>query len=237
MGKTPRNRSKSSAAPIDSPPVKSAARTRHATDESPADALSPLAAERALAADQDAPRIPDANLNLQVAPPVIQPATGPAKSAQAATAAAPPNKRFDIFIVDVGWHSPVGEAVRKNIELCLRYEANSTTYVLTNEQCMQLFKMRPAMIGTEPSIIFIDREACAAKRTRGFGFKLNFGLIRDVPTANNLLKWILAVLAEQKPGSDITEPIRAVIHKEGFRGAVDILADITRSPVGETVTH
>ena len=52
-----------------------------------------------------------------------------------------------------------------------------------------------------------------------------------------MLKWVLAVLAEQKPGSDITEPIRTVIHKEGFRGAVDILADITRSPVGEAMTH
>jgi len=93
------------------------------------------------------------------------------------------------------------------------------------------------MIGTEPSIIVIDREARAANRSQGFGFKLNLGLIRDYPTASNMLKWVLAVLAEQKPGSDITEPIRTVIHKEGFRGAVDILADITRSPVGEAMTH
>src|SRR5260370_30229 len=124
--------------------------------------------------------------------------------------------------------SPVAEALRKNLDICLRYQPNSTVYVLTQDQCAQLFRNHASMIGTEPSLIIIDREACESKRPEGFGFKLNLGLIRDFPTANNLLKWILAVLAEQRPGSDITEPIRTVIHKEGIRGAIDILADITR---------
>ena len=227
MGKTPKNRSKSPAVPTDSTPVKAASRTRRVPEASPSTAPLPRAAQRSVPADSSS-----------------DPATSAAESAPVSTnsgqpqaAAAAPQKRFDIFVADVGWNSPVAEAIRKNIEICLSYQANSTAYVLSKDQCMQLFHMHPSMIGTEPSIIFIDREAYAANRSRGFGFKLNLGLIRDVPTANNLLKWILAVLAEQKPGSDITEPIRTVIHKEGFRGAVDILADITRSPVGETVTH
>jgi hypothetical protein len=131
----------------------------------------------------------------------------------------------------------MADALRKNLDMCLRYQANSTAYVLTQDQCVQLFRNHPSMIGPEPSVIIIDREAWAAKRPQGFGFKLNLGLIRDFATANNLVKWVLAVLAEQKPGSDITEPIRTVIHKEGIRGAIDILADITRSPLGETATH
>jgi hypothetical protein len=153
------------------------------------------------------------------------------------SSAAPAAGRFDIFIADIGWSTPAAESVRKNIELALRYGKNSNCYVLSQEQCQELFRMHPSMIGTEPSVIVIDREARAARRSRGYGFKLNLGLIRDAPTANNLLKWVMAVLAEQKPGSDITEPIRTVIHKEGFRGAIDILADITRSPVGEAATH
>jgi hypothetical protein len=161
----------------------------------------------------------------------------PAPSTPEAAPAPPHQKRFDVFIVDVGWNSPVAEGMRKNIEHCLRYQAKATAYVLSEEQCLQLFRMHPSMIGTEPSMIVIDREARAAKRANGYGFKLNFGLIRDAPTANNILKWVLAVLAEQKPGSDITEPIRTVIHKEGIRGAIDILADIAHSPVGEAATH
>jgi len=161
----------------------------------------------------------------------------PAQPAEPQSGDAPQPKRFDVFICDVGWHSLVADTLRKNIDLCLHCQRNATAYVLTKEQCVQLFRMHPSMIGTEPSIIVIDREARAARRTRGFGFKLNLGLIRDAPTANNLLKWVLSVLAEQKPGSDITAPIRTVIHKDGIRGAIDILADITRSPVGETVTH
>lgn len=146
-------------------------------------------------------------------------------------------KRFDLFIIDVGWKSPVAEALRNNLDKCLRYQHSSTVYVLSPDQCSRFFLNHPSVIGTEPSIIIIDREAYAAKRPQGFGFKMNLGLIRDVPTANNLLKWVLAVLAEQNPGSDITEPIRTVIHKEGIRGAIDILADIAHSPVGEAMTH
>jgi len=167
-----------------------------------------------------------------------QPATAaPAADQGELTAGSPEQRRFDIFVVDVGWNSPVADALRKNLDLCLRYQANSTVYVLTEDQCMQLFRNHPPMIGTEPSVIIIDREARAARRPQGFGFKLNLGLIRDFPTANSLIKWVLSVLAEQRPGSDITEPIRTVIHKEGIRGAIDIMADIARSPVGETATH
>jgi hypothetical protein len=167
-------------------------------------------------------------------------ATSPAAADDLKAPAAPApsgQKRFDIFIADIGWHSPIADSLRKNLDHCLRYQAKSTAYVLSSDQCEKLFRMHPSMIGTEPSVIIIDREAWAAKRKQGFGFKLNLGLVRDAPTANNLLKWVMAVLAEQKPGSDITEPIRTVIHKEGLRGAVDILADITRSPFGEAATH
>jgi hypothetical protein len=146
-------------------------------------------------------------------------------------------KRFDIFIVDVGWHSPVADVLRKNLEQCLRYQMKSNVYKLSPEQCVAMFHEHPSMIGSEPSLIVVDREAYAARRPQGFGFKLNLGMIRDVATANNLLKWILAVLAEQQPGSDITQPIRTVVHKEGLRGAISIAADLTRSPVGEAATH
>ena len=164
-------------------------------------------------------------------------APAPASSPAGSASASPKDKRFDIFVVDVGWHTPIADALRKNLEKCLSFSVNSTVYVLKQEQCVEFFRHHPSTIGNEPSVIVLDREARAGNRPQGFGFKLNLGLIRDYPTASNLLKWILAVLAEQKPGSDITEPIRTVIHKEGFRGAVDILADITRSPVGEAATH
>jgi hypothetical protein len=156
---------------------------------------------------------------------------------RSSSAGATQTRRFDIFIADIGWHSPVAEMFRENLKAWQHYHPSSTIYVLSEDQCRQLFHQHPSMIGNEPSVIILDREARAAKRKSGFGFKLNLGLIRDAASANNLLKWVLAVLAEQKPGSDITEPIRTVIHKEGIRGTVDILADIAHSPVGEAMTH
>jgi len=229
MANTRPNRPKSSAAPNKSSQSKSAAGRARAAAAEPSEAAPRLAtAERSVPAET--PAVSPGN-------PPPPSASTPAGTGAAQPATGPQRKRFDIFIADIGWNSPVADAVRKNIDHCLRFQANSTTYLLSKEQCAELFRMHPAMIGTEPSIFFIDREAYNANRARGFGFKLNLGLIRDVPTANNLLKWIMAVIAEQKPGSDITEPIRTVIHKEGIRGAIDILADIAHSPVGETVTH
>jgi hypothetical protein len=173
---------------------------------------------------------------ITAAPAGVEP-TSPRPQEPATVVVPEPRKRFDLFIIDVGWKSPVAESLRSNLDKCFRFQHNSTIYMLSPEQCVQFFRNHPASIGTEPSVIVIDREAYAARRPQGYGFKLNLGLIRDVPTANNLVKWVLAVLAEQKPGSDITEPIRTVIHKEGIRGAIDILADMARSPVGEAVTH
>lgn len=146
-------------------------------------------------------------------------------------------KRFDLFVLDLGWKSAVAKVLRENIELLKRFQFVYNLYVLNAEQCTELLRIHPSAIGNEPSLLVIDRDAYESGRQKGFGFKYNMGLVRDVTTANSILKWILAVLAEQKPGSDVTEPIRTVMHKEGIRGTIDILADITRSPVGEAATH
>ena len=137
-----------------------------------------------------------------------------------------PLKRFDLFVIDVGWNSPTSESFRADLKVALPYQQNCNSYVLTAQQCFALARLHPSMLGVEPSLIVIDREAYAARRREGYGFKLNLGLVRNIRAANNLLKWILAVLAEQKPGSDITKPIRTLIHKEGISGAVNIMAEL-----------
>lgn len=161
----------------------------------------------------------------------------PSSAPPAETSGPPGNKRFDLFVIDLGWKSPIAEVLRNNMPLLRQYQLHYNLYALSAEQCRELFRIHPSMIGNEPSLIVLDREAQAAERKQGYGFKLNLGMIRDVTTANSILKWCLAVLAEQRPGSDLTAPIRTVMHKEGIRGAVDIIADITRSPFGETATH
>jgi hypothetical protein len=163
-----------------------------------------------------------------------------AESAAApAPSAGPPSnrKRFDVFVIDTGWKSAVADMLRSNLELLKQYQGRYNLFLLTGAQCAHLARIHPSVLGNEPSVLVIDREAHAANRPQGFGFKLNLGMIRDVTTASSILKWVLAVVAEQTPGSDITVPIRTVLHKEGIRGAIDILADVTRSPFGEAATH
>jgi len=221
MAKAPTRRKSSSASPTDSRPAKSPASSSKGEQAKAAAPAVPAAANRTTG--PTAAGSPGSGLAASPVPGLPLPAKGA--------------KRFDIFIADVGWSSPVCKKFRENLQTWLNYHPSSTIYVLSNEQCLELFHNHPSMIGTEPSVIILDREARAAKRASGYGFKVNLGLIRDASSANNLLKWVLAVLAEQKPGSDITEPIRTVIHKEGLRGTIDILADIAHSPVGEAMTH
>jgi hypothetical protein len=140
--------------------------------------------------------------------------------------------RFDIFVIDVGWNSPVSESFRVNLKQALPYQKNCNSYFLTAKQCYALARLHPSMLGVEPSLIVIDREAYAARRPEGYGFKLNLGLVRDIGAANNLVKWILAVLAEQKAGSDVTGPVRTLLHKEGMRGAINIMAEMAHSTAG-----
>jgi hypothetical protein len=165
------------------------------------------------------------------------PSAPPAPEATLQPAVPAERKRFDVFVIDAGWKSAVADMLRSNLHLLKQYQGRYNLYVLTGEQCAALAQVHPSVLGNEPSILVVDREAQAARRPQGFGFKLNLGMIRDVSTANSILKWVLAVVAEQKPGSDLTEPIRTVLHKEGLRGAIDILADVTRSPFGEAATH
>jgi hypothetical protein len=165
------------------------------------------------------------------------PSPPPASETHAASAPSAGPKRFDVFVIDAGWKSAVADMLRGNLQLLKRYQGRYNLYILTGDQCAALAQVHPSVLGNEPSILVIDREAQAANRPQGFGFKLNLGMIRDVSTANSILKWVLAVVAEQQPGSDLTEPIRTVLHKEGLRGAIDILADVTRSPFGEAATH
>lgn len=155
----------------------------------------------------------------------------------APTAEVGKRKRFDMFVLDLGWKSSISEVLRNNIDLLKRYQFVYNLYILNADQSMEILRIHPSTIGNEPSILVIDRDAYEAGRPQGFGFKYNIGMVRDQNTANSILKWILAVLAEQKPGSDLTEPVRTVMHKEGIRGTIDILADITKSPVGEMATH
>jgi hypothetical protein len=142
-------------------------------------------------------------------------------------------KRFDIFVIDVGWNSPVSESFRANLKVALPHQEHCNSYFLSAHQCFALSRLHPSLLGVEPSLIVIDREAYAARRAAGYGFKLNLGLVRDIGAANNLVKWILAVLAEQKPGSDVTTPIRNLIHKEGMRGAFNIMAELALSTAGQ----
>jgi hypothetical protein len=165
-------------------------------------------------------------------PPSEAQSSQPLVAEAAAPNGAATDKRFDIFVIDVGWKSPVSENFRANLHIALPYQRNCNVYFLTAEQCFALAHVHPSMLGVEPSLIVIDRHAYEEKRREGYGFKLNLGLVRDLAAATNLVKWILAVLAEQKTGSDVTRPIRTLIHKEGMRGAINIMSELALSTAG-----
>jgi hypothetical protein len=171
-------------------------------------------------------------MSLADCPPEVPRSAESISEQHAGTNGSANRKRFDIFVIDVGWNSPISENFRANLKVALPHQQNCNSYFLSPQQCFSLSRLHPSMLGVEPSLIVIDREAHAVRRAEGYGFKLNLGLVRDMGAANNLLKWILAVLAEQKPGSDITNPIRTLIHKEGISGAINIMGELALSTAG-----
>src|SRR5262245_24536476 len=127
MAKRPPRRSNSSASPSDSARGRGATGARRERQESAQTLNGP---------PPHATSVPTTDLNPQEQPRMASPNTSadstlPATQAGPPQSSAPAAKRFDIFIADIGWETPVAESVRKNMELALSYQKYSTCYVLS----------------------------------------------------------------------------------------------------------
>ena len=144
-------------------------------------------------------------------------------------------KRFDIFLIDSGWNTSIGAAVKDNIDLLKHYLETHNFYVLTKDQSMRLLKQNPLFIGSDPMLMVIDREGYLAKKATGYGFRLNLGILKDPDAAIGLLKWVLQIVSDQWTAMDVTATVRKASHKEGVQGTLEIIVETSSTLLAEGI--
>ncbi len=142
---------------------------------------------------------------------------------------APPDpkaKRFDIFLIDTHWNSPVSRAIRSHLRLLQEYQPQDSFYELTREQSVEVLKHDPKLIGMDPTIVVYDiygssRGDCGAYR----GFRLNLGLMRNGEQALARLHEFLRFIAEHRMAEHLDREVKRELHREGVDGMIKILRE------------
>ncbi len=132
--------------------------------------------------------------------------------------------RFQFFLIDSGWDSPVSQAVRKNIHMITRFQNNDPLYILTKDQSTALLSRHPHLIGKDPILIARDTQAKDRKNTTDYhGFHFNMGLIHQPDKAIEGLRIFLHFLATHRNSINIELDIKDKLHREGITGAIEVL--------------
>ncbi|MGD9647949.1 MAG: hypothetical protein AB7U73_19715 [Pirellulales bacterium] len=142
-------------------------------------------------------------------------------------AGSPLDRRFDIFLIDSGWNTAIGAAVKENVELIEHYLERQNLYLLSTEQSREMLKTHPYYLGSDPIFLVVDREAYSVRAKEGYGFRLNLGVMKDAESAIALLRWGIQVVCDQQTARHVTQVVRRTARKEGVEGAIEIIAEAT----------
>lgn len=136
-------------------------------------------------------------------------------------AAAP---RFHVFVIDSGWQSAAGQALRDNLATISRFADSCPIYVLHPEQSQALLARDPDLIGKGPSLIVHDLHAQGGRGASGYhGFRLNLGVIHSREEAIRALQQFLHFTFTHRDCADIETAVRERLHRDGLANAIDVL--------------
>ncbi len=130
-------------------------------------------------------------------------------------------KRFDIFLIDTGWHRSISQMVREHLPLLYEYQKQDSLYLLTREQSVEVLKHDPDLIGHDPTIIFYDSYGSGNYR----GFRLNLGLLRNAEQALSRLQEFIRFVAAHRTAEHLDREVRRELHREGMDGVVRLLRE------------
>jgi hypothetical protein len=134
-----------------------------------------------------------------------------------------PRPRFEVYVIDSGWPTPAAEVVRRSMPLFAKYLRRHAVYILTPDQSTQFLRKHPQLLGKDPIIAVLDREAIRRESAGGIGARLLLGRIRDEYRALALLKMLLRIVNTRELAADLPGAIRRFVHREGVAGAVEIV--------------
>ena len=139
----------------------------------------------------------------------------------------PLDHRFDIFLIDSGWNTAIGIALKENLDLVRHYLERQNLYILSTEQSRNVLKTHPHYLGSDPIFLVVDREAYSVRAKEGYGFRLNLGVMKDADAAISLLRWGIQIVSDQQTARHVTQVVRRTARKEGVEGAIEIIAEAT----------
>jgi hypothetical protein len=135
-----------------------------------------------------------------------------------------PSPRFHFFLIDSGWNSATAQVIRDNIDMITRFQNHDPLFILTQEQSTALMRRHPHFIGRDPILLARDLQARGAGGGSEFhGFHLNMGLIREPNKAVEALRKFLQLLTAHRHSADIEQDVKALLHREGLTGAIEVL--------------
>jgi len=138
----------------------------------------------------------------------------------------PSAKRFDIFLIDSGWNTPIAEVVRDRLSTLYEHNVQDTLYILTQQQSIEVLKNAPEAIGHDPIIVvydlFVPREH---QNSRYRGFRLNLGLIKNPEQALSRLQEFVRFVAMNRKAVHLDAEVRKELHREGVEGMIKIFRE------------
>lgn len=135
-----------------------------------------------------------------------------------------PGRVLDVFLIDSGWNNEVARAVRENLPVFNGYLRGQRFYVLNEEQSLTFIKRHPALVGADPILIVIDREAARQRNPKGFGFRLCLGHMRNSEAALSMMKWAIQ-LSMASGGPEMASIVKESGHRETIQGTIELLGE------------
>ncbi len=143
-----------------------------------------------------------------------------------AASESPSRKVLDVFLIDSGWNNEVATAVRENLPVFNGYLKGQRFFVLSEEQSLAFIKKHPALVGADPILIVLDREAAKQNNPKGYGFRLCLGHMRNPEAALSMMKWAIQ-LSMASSGPEMSSIVRESGHRQSIQGTIELIGEGT----------
>jgi len=144
--------------------------------------------------------------------------------------------RFQVFIVDTGWHSVARKVLKENLALVRDLIREDPIYVLDREASVEALRRHRHLMGRDPIITVIDTQAPRHRAGHPHGFHLSLGLMRKDEEVLRALQGFSRFLSNHRDCADIDSVVRQKFRREGIAGAVSIILSGGESAADKALT-
>jgi hypothetical protein len=135
--------------------------------------------------------------------------------------------RFQLFIINTGWHSAASEVIEENLENFKSLMAPNPVYVLDTVQSREVLLSDPQRVGSDPCLLLVDQHASGGQGASGYhGFRLSLGRTSTKAEALNLFQTFTRFIVSNQNAKNIEKEVRSKLKKEGFQNVFEVLKTV-----------